>query len=64
MSERYFNVALGGNMPSAVVEGGSDTSAFACFRVTYDATGNSKRAAFDALEAIKLYLIGDGWPPV
>ena len=63
MAERYFNVALGGSMKGDVTEAGSDSSAYACFRVTYDATGNSKVQALRAVEAIKQYLVADPWPP-
>jgi len=42
VADRYYNVPLGGGMVGDVTEGGSDTSAYAAFRVTYTATGNSK----------------------
>lgn len=64
MAERYFNVALGGSMKGDVTEASSDSTGFACFRVTYDATGNSKLQALKALEAIEQYLTTDTWPPV
>lgn len=63
MADRYLNVALGGSMKGDVTEAGSDSSAFACLRVTYDATGNSKVQALRAVEAIKQYLVADTWPP-
>jgi len=64
MADRFFNVPLGGGLATDVSEGGSDTSAFACFRVTYDATGNNKVQALKALEAIEYYITTDTWPPV
>jgi hypothetical protein len=64
MADRYFNVPLGGGMKTDVTEAGSDSTGFACFRVTYDATGNSKLQALKALEAIEQYLTTDTWPPV
>jgi hypothetical protein len=64
MADRWYNVALGKNMREDVAEGGSDTSLYVGVRVTYDASGNSKRAAIDALEAVKQAILRDTWPPV
>lgn len=63
MADRYYNVALGDDLPENVAEGAADTSAFLAVRITYDATGNSREMAFKALEAVKLYLLQDAWPP-
>ena len=63
MADRYFNVPLGGGLKTDVTEAGSDSSAFACFRVTYDATGNSKVQALRAIEAIKQAIEVETWPP-
>lgn len=51
-------------MVGDVTEGASDTSAYACFRVTYDATNNSKMEALKAVSAIMDYITKDTWPPV
>ncbi len=64
MADRYYNVPLGGGMVGDVTEGASDTSAYACFRVTYDATNNSKMEALKAVSAIMDYITKDTWPPV
>jgi len=63
MTDRFYNVALGGSMKGDVTEAGSDSSGFAAFRVTYDATGNSKVQALRAIEAIKQAIEVETWPP-
>lgn len=64
MTDRWYNVALGGDLPQDVTEGASDTAAFAAVRLTYDATYASKEQALKALEAVKGYILQDSWPPV
>lgn len=63
MADRWWNVPLGTNMFQNVAEGAADTSQYVGVRVTYDATGNSKNAAIDALEAVKQAILRDTWPP-
>jgi hypothetical protein len=62
VADRYYNVPLGGGMVGDVTEGGSDTSAYAAFRVTYTATGNSKVETLKALSAIMDYVTKDVFP--
>jgi hypothetical protein len=64
MADRFWNVALGGDLAENVVEGASDTSLYLAVRVTYDATGASREQAIKALDAVKYYLLQDSWPPV
>lgn len=63
MTERFYNAALGSSIAQDVSEGGSDTSAYVAFRVTYDATGNSREMTLLALGAIKQAIEQDNWPP-
>lgn len=64
MTDRYYSVALGGDLPQDVTEGAAATpAAFADVRITYDATGASKEQVLKALEAVKGYVLQDNWPP-
>lgn len=63
MADRYYGIALGGELPYEVTEGGSATAAFAELRVTYDAAGASKQILLNALDAIRYAVIQDTWPP-
>lgn len=64
MANRFWNVPLGGDLAENVTEGASDTSDFLCVRVTYDATGNSRENAIKALDAARMAILQDSWPPV
>lgn len=64
MADRYYNVALGGDMKEDVAEGAADTSAFVAVRITYDATGANKLQALKALDAVREYITQDTFPPV
>ena len=65
MADRWYNVALGGQLPQDVTESGADNAAFAGVRITYDAVNNSKTEVVKALLAIKAYIeVNDTWPPV
>lgn len=63
MTERFYNAPLGATIAQDVTEGAADTSAYTAFRVTYDATGNSKEMTLLALDAIKQAILQDSWPP-
>jgi 20S proteasome alpha/beta subunit len=63
MTERYYNAPLGAKLAQDVAEGAADTSVYTAFRVTYDATGNSKEATLLALDAIRMAVEQDNWPP-
>lgn len=64
MADRYYNVALGGDMKENVAEGAADTSQFVAVRITYDATGANKMQAIKALQAAIEYITQDNFPPV
>lgn len=65
MADRYYIVAVGGDMHNDVTEGGAATPASPFeFRMTYDATGVNKVQAIKALEAIVQYVTQDTFPPV
>lgn len=65
MADRYYAVALGGDLPENVTEGAAATpSAFVDVRLTYDATGASKEQAVKALNAVIGYILQDNYPPV
>lgn len=65
MAERYYSANVGAGMPGSVTEGGSATpGATYDFRVTYDATGNSKVQTIRALEAILQAIAVETWPPI
>lgn len=63
MADRFYNAPLGATIAQDVAEGGADTSVYTAFRVTYDATGNSKEMALLALDAIRQAITQDTWPP-
>lgn len=63
MADRYYNAPLGACLAQHVAEGSSDTSVYAAFRVTYDATGNSKEKTLLALDAIRMAILQDTWAP-
>lgn len=64
MADRYYRVAVGGDLGEDVVKSGSATpAAFVDVRVTIDATGATKEAAVKALNAAVMYILMDGWPP-
>ena len=65
MADRFYSCEFGTTMKSGVSETGTSTSAADVeVRVTYDATGNSKQAALNAIDAIKQRIVEDTWPPV
>lgn len=65
MADRFYQVAVGGDMHSDVVEAGSTSAGSPHeFRWTYDATGANKVQALKALDAIKQYILMDNSPPV
>lgn len=63
MANRYYRAALGASMKEEVVEAGSSSLAWVEVAITYDASGNSKAAALEAIEACKQYILADNWPP-
>jgi uncharacterized protein with GYD domain len=63
MAARWFNAPLGAKLAQDVAEGASDTSVYTAFRVTYDASGNSREATLLALDAIRQKIVEDTWPP-
>lgn len=63
MSERYWNIPLGGSIAQDVSEGSSDTSQYVAVRCTYDAAGNSKEMLLLALGAAMQYVTETDWPP-
>lgn len=65
MAERYWSVPLGGDIATDVTEAAAPASGpFVDVRCTYDATGNSKEQLVKALDAVKMYVLQDNWPPV
>ena len=66
MADRYYTLTTPAKKRQAdVVKGASATPAnFIDLRVTYNATGASKQAVLDALEAFEYYIVNDAWPPV
>lgn len=64
MADRYYAVELGGDLAQNVTESGAATpAAFVDVRVTYDATGASKLETVKALDAVKMLILEDAWPP-
>jgi hypothetical protein len=64
MAERYWSTILGGDIATDVTEAGAaNAGAFVDVRCTYDATGNSKEQLVKALDAVKMYVLQDNWPP-
>lgn len=66
MADRYYTITTPAKKLQAnVVEGSAATPAnWIDLRVTYDATGASKQAVLDALEALEYYVTNAAWPPV
>jgi ribosomal protein S11 len=64
MADRWYNAPLGAQIAQEVAEGAADTAQFVGVRVTYDATGNSRELAILALDACKMAILQDTWPPV
>lgn len=56
MADRFYGVAVGGDMTTNVTVGASTGSTTFEFRATHDATGASRISALQALEAIKHYI--------
>jgi hypothetical protein len=64
MANRYWGVEFGAGLKGGVVEAGSTTAAKDVeLRVTYDATANSKHAVLECLEAIRIAITEENWPP-
>lgn len=63
MANRYYGVSVGGAMPTEVTEGSSSTSKDIELVVNMAATGISKRALLDAVEALEYKITTDNWPP-
>lgn len=64
MADRYYAVALGGDLPQDVVEGAVATpAAFVDVRLTYDATGANRLEVCKALNAVFGYILQDNYPP-
>jgi len=55
MADRFYGVAVGGQLPTDVTEAASTTSAAIELRVS-DSAYTSKQAVRAALEAIEMYL--------
>lgn len=65
MSDRFYSVPLGGDLPENVTEGAAASpAAFLDVRITYDATGASKEQFYKALGAVRDYILQDTFPPV
>lgn len=65
MADRYYAVALGGDLPENVTEGAAATpAAFVDVRLTYDASGASREQAIKAINAVRDYILQDAFPPV
>lgn len=65
MADRFYQANVGAGMPPSVTEAGATNPAATFeFRVTYDATQNSKLMTLRALEAIAQAVTTDTWPPV
>lgn len=64
MADRWYNAPLGAQIAQDVAEGATDTGQYAAFRVTFDATGNSREQAILSLDAIRMVILQDTWPPV
>ena len=64
MAERFYGVEFGAGVKGGVVQAGSTTAAKDVeLRVTYDATANSKHALLQCIEAIRIAVTEDNWPP-
>ena len=64
MADRFYSVILGEHVPSTVTEGAASTAGDAVeLRVTFDATGMDKQRALIGVDAIKMYILQDHWPP-
>lgn len=63
MTNRYYGIAMGGNMASAVTEASSTTSKDIELAVAFDATGMDKKTTILAVQAIIDYIEQDTWPP-
>lgn len=64
MANRFYSCEFGATMKAGVSETASTTAAADVeVRITYDATGNSKLKALQAIDAIKQAILEDTWPP-
>ena len=64
MADRFYQVAVGGDMVTDVVKAGTTSAGSPFeFRWTYDATGANKMQALKALDAIKQDITTGRFPP-
>lgn len=63
MADRWWNAPLGAQIAEDVAEGAADTSQLVGVRVTYDATGANRTAVLLALDAARMAIEQDTWPP-
>jgi hypothetical protein len=64
MADRFWGCEFGAGVKGQVTETGTTTAARDVeLRVTYDAAQNSKHAVLQALEAIRIAITEDNWPP-
>jgi hypothetical protein len=65
MADRFYQVALGGDMVNDVTEAGAtNPAAVVEIRVTYDAIGMNRMQAIKGIEACVQYINQDTFPPV
>ena len=64
MANRFYSCEFGAGVKGQVTETASTTAAADVeLRVTYDATANSKHALLQCIEAIRIAITEDNWPP-
>lgn len=65
MTDRYLTITTPAKKRQADVSSGASATPANWFdlRVTYDATGASKQALLDALEAVENQVALGSWPP-
>jgi predicted homoserine dehydrogenase-like protein len=64
MAERFYSCEFGTTMKSGVTETATTTAAADVeVRIITDATGTSKMAALNAIDAIKQKILEDTWAP-
>lgn len=64
MANRFYGIEFGAGVKGGVAEASSTTAAKDVeLRVTYDATANSKHAVLQCIEAIKIAITEENWPP-
>lgn len=63
MTTRYYGAPFGADLAMDVTEAAATTGLAVEVAVIYDGTGNGKLQTLKALEAIKLAILKDTWPP-